>query len=444
MESPDPVNRKRLDRWIFSVSTDGFEFFTEEQLFDHYVGLLAHVFPSKEEARNKIYLVSCGRRFGFGAQIDANSADRIKGGSAILFKAEDHYYDARNKDPSGNVFPLDYMSLDMPVETCKSGNPNEIGAKNKVYAIWWKIPFGFCAEIDEDSSVKLKALQDVLVVLPDYSFDAKSKSPGHEGKSLNTINYLASILIVFFHLPWVFIFDVDVLSSPPKHEYIVVVVDQKQIYNDLTDQHHVDGIGRRISSFIPTGSQKCPLCSTSTHWEIFSLYGYIYDDRDDFSDDEDLDRMDEFEFVEHAGSVAKITRFNTVLMISTATIICWIVHLKHPGCEFANALDVFHYCVQLLAKAVGRCSSTALQDVLVVLPDYSFDANKKKNTGGKGKSVNTIKYLSFILFYFSIFLRYIQVDRDNYDDEDLDHMEEPVGEFNFVSRLVWIKNKPQL
>ncbi|KAF9588924.1 hypothetical protein IFM89_017603 [Coptis chinensis] len=45
--------------------------------------------------------------------------------------------------------------------------------KNKVYAVWWKIPFGFCAAIDEDSVNKLKALQDVLVVLPDYSLDIK-------------------------------------------------------------------------------------------------------------------------------------------------------------------------------------------------------------------------------------------------------------------------------
>ncbi|KAF9605804.1 hypothetical protein IFM89_018531 [Coptis chinensis] len=52
---------------------------------------------------------------------------------------------------------------------------SENDARNKVYAIWSMVPFGFGAEIDKKTSTKLKALQDVLVVLPDYSFDAKHK-----------------------------------------------------------------------------------------------------------------------------------------------------------------------------------------------------------------------------------------------------------------------------
>ncbi|KAF9588923.1 hypothetical protein IFM89_017602 [Coptis chinensis] len=72
--------------------------------------------------------------------------------------------------------------------------------KNKVYTIWWKIPFGFCAEIDEDSSNQIKALQDVLVVLLDYSFDAKSQSKGGEGRSsgLDLIKFEAVQLHLLF------------------------------------------------------------------------------------------------------------------------------------------------------------------------------------------------------------------------------------------------------
>ncbi|KAF9589855.1 hypothetical protein IFM89_028790 [Coptis chinensis] len=119
--------------------------------------MFLHIFFSKEEARNKIYLVSCERPFGFGAQIDANSANGLKGIGHVDFLVEDHYYGARNEDP------------------------NERMQKNKVYAVWWKIPFGFCAAIDEDSVNKLKALQDVLVVLLDYSLDIKRNCKFGEG-----------------------------------------------------------------------------------------------------------------------------------------------------------------------------------------------------------------------------------------------------------------------
>ncbi|KAF9592642.1 hypothetical protein IFM89_016299 [Coptis chinensis] len=40
---------------------------------------------------------------------------------------------------------------------------------------WLRPPWGFAAEIDEDTLNKLKALPNVLQVLPDYSFDLKDE-----------------------------------------------------------------------------------------------------------------------------------------------------------------------------------------------------------------------------------------------------------------------------
>ncbi|KAF9589867.1 hypothetical protein IFM89_028802 [Coptis chinensis] len=165
---PDPVKSKPGDRWLVGLKISGIEFLTEQQLFDFYVDVLASVLPipSKEEARKKIYLVSCERPFGFGAKIDADSAYELNYRADRFFLVEDHYYGARNKDPSRNAFPWGYRPkfyhyhslLDLTVEMCVDA-----------------------------------LLQDVLEVLPDYSFDAKSKCANGEGKSVNSINYLCSI-----------------------------------------------------------------------------------------------------------------------------------------------------------------------------------------------------------------------------------------------------------
>ncbi|KAF9615894.1 hypothetical protein IFM89_026868 [Coptis chinensis] len=53
---------------------------------------------------------------------------------------------------------------------------SEDEAKEKIYMVWCAPPFGFAAEIDMETLNKLKVLQDVLALLPDYSVSAKTKN----------------------------------------------------------------------------------------------------------------------------------------------------------------------------------------------------------------------------------------------------------------------------
>ncbi|KAL5724676.1 hypothetical protein ACHQM5_007903 [Ranunculus cassubicifolius] len=55
---------------------------------------------------------------------------------------------------------------------------SETDAKSKIYIIWCKTPFGFGAEVDEETANKLKGLPDVLLVLPDYGFDVNKRNSG--------------------------------------------------------------------------------------------------------------------------------------------------------------------------------------------------------------------------------------------------------------------------
>ncbi|KAF9594763.1 hypothetical protein IFM89_034746 [Coptis chinensis] len=51
-------------------------------------------------------------------------------------------------------------------------------ARRKIYVVWCKIPFGFPAEIDGETSNKLKNLEDVLTLLPDYAHDVQKQDRG--------------------------------------------------------------------------------------------------------------------------------------------------------------------------------------------------------------------------------------------------------------------------
>ncbi|KAF5182549.1 hypothetical protein FRX31_027864, partial [Thalictrum thalictroides] len=74
----------------------------------------------------------------------------------------------------------------------------EDDAKKKIYSVWCKMPFGFGAEIDEETLNRLKALPDVLLVLPDFAFDVKLEK---EGKAFNTMDYFVFYSIVYPSMP---------------------------------------------------------------------------------------------------------------------------------------------------------------------------------------------------------------------------------------------------
>ncbi|KAL5675089.1 hypothetical protein ACJX0J_011220, partial [Zea mays] len=52
----------------------------------------------EEEAKKRIYNVSCERYFGFGCEIDEETSNKLEGLPGVLFVLPDSYVDAENKD----------------------------------------------------------------------------------------------------------------------------------------------------------------------------------------------------------------------------------------------------------------------------------------------------------------------------------------------------------
>ncbi|CAM8930362.1 unnamed protein product [Rhodiola kirilowii] len=59
---------------------------------------------SEEEAKKKIYNVSCERYFGFGCEIDEETSNKLEGIPGVLFVLPDSYVDAENKDYGAELF----------------------------------------------------------------------------------------------------------------------------------------------------------------------------------------------------------------------------------------------------------------------------------------------------------------------------------------------------
>ncbi|KAK2968293.1 hypothetical protein RJ639_000037 [Escallonia herrerae] len=53
---------------------------------------------SEDEAKKKIYNVSCERYFGFGCEIDEETSNKLEGLPGVLFVLPDSYVDAEYKD----------------------------------------------------------------------------------------------------------------------------------------------------------------------------------------------------------------------------------------------------------------------------------------------------------------------------------------------------------
>ncbi|PIN23428.1 hypothetical protein CDL12_03854 [Handroanthus impetiginosus] len=65
---------------------------------------MAPLFPGEEEAKKKIYNVSCERYFGFGCEIDEETSNKLEGLPGVLFVLPDSYVDAENKDYGAELF----------------------------------------------------------------------------------------------------------------------------------------------------------------------------------------------------------------------------------------------------------------------------------------------------------------------------------------------------
>ncbi|KAF5199436.1 plastid developmental protein DAG [Thalictrum thalictroides] len=179
-----------------------------------------------------MYLVSCGICFGFGIELDKSDMLKLRSSPGIGCVWKDYRYYERKEDPNfksasrfnpmnrnhrlENIFSYHYLSepnenwkgdqwlvivkqpdvgfcsedqiLKFIVQILMKVLGSEEEVRKRIYVIWYKLPFGFGAEIDKDASDKLREMPDVLSVLPDYAFDVKDRARTfHEGKLFNRI-----------------------------------------------------------------------------------------------------------------------------------------------------------------------------------------------------------------------------------------------------------------
>ncbi|KAK9087578.1 hypothetical protein Syun_029972 [Stephania yunnanensis] len=92
------------EHWLIVMDKPGGEGATKQQMIDCYVETLAKVLGSTEEAKKKIYNVSCERYFGFGCEIDEETSNKLEGLPGVLFVLPDSYVDAENKDYGAELY----------------------------------------------------------------------------------------------------------------------------------------------------------------------------------------------------------------------------------------------------------------------------------------------------------------------------------------------------
>ncbi|XP_071919479.1 multiple organellar RNA editing factor 2, chloroplastic-like [Coffea arabica] len=92
------------EHWLIVMDKPGGEGAAKQQMIDCYVQTLAKVLGSEEEAKKKIYNVSCERYFGFGCEIDEETSNKLEGLPGVLFVLPDSYVDAENKDYGAELY----------------------------------------------------------------------------------------------------------------------------------------------------------------------------------------------------------------------------------------------------------------------------------------------------------------------------------------------------
>ncbi|XP_055832590.1 multiple organellar RNA editing factor 2, chloroplastic-like [Solanum dulcamara] len=92
------------EHWLIVMDKPGGEGASKQQMIDCYIQTLAKVVGSEEEAKKKIYNVSCERYFGFGCEIDEETSNKLEGLPGVLFVLPDSYVDPENKDYGAELF----------------------------------------------------------------------------------------------------------------------------------------------------------------------------------------------------------------------------------------------------------------------------------------------------------------------------------------------------
>ncbi|KAF9592537.1 hypothetical protein IFM89_015231 [Coptis chinensis] len=111
-----------VGRWIFVFEFSKFKSYSAIELYQYFIKAVAPVLGSEEEAKKKIYLISCEpESVGFGAYVDEQTKDKIKFLPGVRDVFKDFYVRSRNMDPRmhGTLFRewwlLKWMSLLMPL-----------------------------------------------------------------------------------------------------------------------------------------------------------------------------------------------------------------------------------------------------------------------------------------------------------------------------------------
>lgn len=92
------------EHWLIIIDKPGGEGANKQQMIDCYVQTLAKVLGSEDEAKNKIYNVSCERYFGFGCAIDEETSNKLEGLPGVLFVLPDSYVDPAFQDYGAELF----------------------------------------------------------------------------------------------------------------------------------------------------------------------------------------------------------------------------------------------------------------------------------------------------------------------------------------------------
>ncbi|KAL3627228.1 hypothetical protein CASFOL_028591 [Castilleja foliolosa] len=96
------------EHWLIVMDKPGGEGATKQQMIDCYIQTLAKILGSEEEAKQKIYNVSCERYFGFGCAIDEETSNKLEGVPGVLFVLQIHMLTLKTKTMEG--FALLYRS----------------------------------------------------------------------------------------------------------------------------------------------------------------------------------------------------------------------------------------------------------------------------------------------------------------------------------------------
>ncbi|KAJ3690896.1 hypothetical protein LUZ61_020060 [Rhynchospora tenuis] len=92
------------EHWLIVMDKPGGENATKQQMIDCFIQTLAKVVGSEEEAKKKIYNVSCEQYFGFGCEIDQETSNKLEGLPGVLFVLPDTYVDPEYKDYGAELF----------------------------------------------------------------------------------------------------------------------------------------------------------------------------------------------------------------------------------------------------------------------------------------------------------------------------------------------------